>query len=223
MGFLRLACSYDSIYNHQLHTRFNLGSKVMDNSNHGENVDGRLAGTVFFLLFSIWPKQPVQSKCTLALGSSGGCYLCHLLPWPEQALLPLREMPALPASCIQLSEPHFVSSACYGGGKKKKKKDDSCPEPPVGSTASVILLVVQVTAVKVPSAPRISRGVDAACCIPVADWVPGSAHSLFPSVPLGCCPSFLSWAVSFPIESQKPFRYQKDVSGDVQERPAWLG
>lgn len=53
MGFLRLACSYDSIYNHQLHTRLNLGSKVMDNSNHTENVDLMLVGAVFSLLFLV--------------------------------------------------------------------------------------------------------------------------------------------------------------------------
>lgn len=54
-----------TVYNHQLHTRFNLGSTVTDNLNHAQIVRCTLAGFwglfVFLLLF-VWPKQPQQNQ-----------------------------------------------------------------------------------------------------------------------------------------------------------------
>ena len=111
---------------------------------------------LFFLLFFVWPKQPLQSKCTLAQGNSG-----LALPVLAPALAGASSAPAPGAACSAcIPHPAFRVSFHLMHLLWGKKKDDSCPKPPVGSTASVlspvILLFVQVTAVKVPSSPRIA-------------------------------------------------------------------
>lgn len=81
-------------------------------------------------------KQLLQSKCTLAQGNSG-------------SVLPVLLLRELPASCI----PSLASSHALAQGRKR---DYSCSRWITASLLSPASL--QVTVVKEPSSPHISRG-----------------------------------------------------------------
>lgn len=111
-GFLPLAHACDSVYNHQLHTRFNLGSEVTDHLNRAQIVRLTLAGSLFFATFCL-----AQTTSAKPMGPGLWC-------------------PRVRATCVPLLPSQGCAFAIEGddGGCKTK--------PPVWSSAGALSPVV---------------------------------------------------------------------------------